>query len=431
MSDTVEINIADYVAMPTIYKLSNGAYGLSQLSDTTVDKGQASVSLIISTANEDRSRDIVVPSGLDTKNHRANPVVFLEHGLRGLPIPVGLAVDDKSQYTVYCDETQPHKPTRATTHFNQKSREAMEVFELIAEGYIRGGSIGFRPHVMEYRHTEPTPSRPYGGLLVKEAELVEYSHVIIPDHPEALVQAVSRKSFSAPVLKALTPYLPELPVQVAVPAPPPVEKKMADPVTAPESRYVPVQDTPTEPAGATSLRALHDRFIEQSQFLEGQLALQDNPAIKSMYTELLDDLNSKIALLHEEFKKQYPQSEPLDKGFSTAEQDKPAREVLKARVAVYHKTIDDLITKRLGKGHVSACMGAAGHLDTLSGHDKLDDVHKSACKYHSGVLKSLCEGKKDEDDDKEQKALQERLTKLQEAYDILVKSMPAPRYRLA
>lgn len=151
-----------------------------QLDSPSIDQSAMTVSSIITTEDVDRSGDIVVASGLDVAEHMRNPVVLLNHGL-GYQLPIGKAQDSAGAYTVIPGDGF----WRGTTYFSQSSKEAIQIFELIVEGILKGVSIGFIPdpdHV-DYR-TEKGISGGLGaiggplGLIIRKARLLEYSQVL-------------------------------------------------------------------------------------------------------------------------------------------------------------------------------------------------------------------------------------------------------------
>jgi hypothetical protein len=69
-----------------------------------VDEKAMSVQGILCTTRIDADGDMVEPAGLILDRHKANPIVCLNHNVRGLP--VARAVDKDGNYTVYVAKTQ-------------------------------------------------------------------------------------------------------------------------------------------------------------------------------------------------------------------------------------------------------------------------------------------------------------------------------------
>lgn len=192
--------------------LGGGRYGIRTKSARTdpsgIDRGRMTVPCTITTQDEDRSGDIVITGGIDLSDHRALPVVLVEHGLEaGLTFPIGKAEDDERRYTV-----EPGVGLlRAVTWFSQRSLVAEQVFDLVAEEILRGASIGFVPEVQE--------ERAGGGMLVKRCRLFEYTHCAVPDNPYALADRIGGgrlvgRPIDEALLKSLRAQLPPLKEQV-------------------------------------------------------------------------------------------------------------------------------------------------------------------------------------------------------------------------
>lgn len=137
-----------------------------------LQKDRPTASAIISSSNEDRDGDVVVPSGLVvTENYRKNPVVLPMHSH---DFPVGMAEKIKQtkqsiwakwQWLVDLEETG------AATY--QKLWDAH---------VLNCTSIGFLPMEWEPRSTKDG----MGGYTFTQWELLEFSPVVIPSNREAM-----------------------------------------------------------------------------------------------------------------------------------------------------------------------------------------------------------------------------------------------------
>lgn len=233
---------------------------------------EMSITSVWTTKARDRQGDIVIPDGVDTAEHRINPVILYHHG-KGPHLPIGKAEDPRGNYTgrVVGDRLI------GTTYFAQGNQFAEDVYKLAKQDILRGMSIGFEP---VEGHCKAIGSMPDDGgrppLQFDRSTLIEVSHTPIGVNREALTMAV-RKSYDGsaklhPVLvEGLEPYaLPRKPA-VTVPAfPKQVNKAMADTISgAPEG----VDDidmatgdlaegggdeTPTVAACYDAAQALHD-----------------------------------------------------------------------------------------------------------------------------------------------------------------------------
>lgn len=179
-----------------------GLLGLA-LSDALphTNAGKMSCRVVVSTGNVDRSNDVVVTKGIDLADHRRLPVVLLNHNR---DYPVGYAEDPMGHYTVRLDGDNR---LVAETYFSKSTKIGEQAFRLVETGVLRGASIGFLPvpGSVEKSHA--------GGRLFKAARLCEYSHLVLPDNPEAVVLAVEkgfdRKPLCPELLNILSPLVPE------------------------------------------------------------------------------------------------------------------------------------------------------------------------------------------------------------------------------
>lgn len=163
-----------------------------------VDEKNVSVSGILSTPTVDADGDSVNPAGGEFSRHRANPVVCLNHNIKGLPI--GRAEDPDGRYSVKAVDGQ----LVGTCYFSQSNATAMEVFGLYADGTLRGWSINFLP-----RKAKAMPTPPAGrkqGWRIDEWELLEFSAVTIPNNPDTVAQRIA-KGFSPGVDASLRAML--------------------------------------------------------------------------------------------------------------------------------------------------------------------------------------------------------------------------------
>lgn len=181
-----------------------------------VDTKKLLVPCTITTQDEDRERDIVVTAGIDTTYHRMNPVVLLDHGWTSKVYPaVARADDDAGNYQVTLDAGKG----RSVSRFSEKVADSYQTFALVAEGLLKGVSIGFRVLKAEYRKDHPDDYRGWPGLLIAQSELVEYSHCAIGVNPFALADKIGKgylggEKLTDSLWKSLAPLLPSLREQV-------------------------------------------------------------------------------------------------------------------------------------------------------------------------------------------------------------------------
>jgi len=134
------------------------------------DAQSRTVRYVLSTASPDRMRDTIDPAGWQLDNYRKNPVLLWGHDKK-LP-PIGRALDVRvvgSQlegvYEFAPADVNPFADT---------------VYQLAKAGYLPGGSVGFMPLTYEFNDTT-------GGIDFKTQELLEFSVVTVPAHPDALI----------------------------------------------------------------------------------------------------------------------------------------------------------------------------------------------------------------------------------------------------
>jgi hypothetical protein len=104
----------------------------------SADTGKQSATFVISTSTQDRDGDIMVPSGCQLEAYRKNPIVLWDH--QSDENPIGLSESD-GQLQVKIESNR----IVATCFFHCKTARSAETYTLVADGIIRGASIGFLP----------------------------------------------------------------------------------------------------------------------------------------------------------------------------------------------------------------------------------------------------------------------------------------------
>ena len=136
--------------------------------------GDDEVEVVMSTAALARDGHVLVPSGCDLTNYRANPIVLWSHNP---DFPVGNAED----ISVGSDKIS----ARIRFAPSGISPKADEVRGLMKTGVLRAVSVGFEPIEME----PLDPKKPRGGQRIATWELLELSPVSVPADPGAVVTA--------------------------------------------------------------------------------------------------------------------------------------------------------------------------------------------------------------------------------------------------
>src|ERR1051326_1437774 len=173
---------------PFSYELKN--LGISALDspptrEPSFDQNKMSATGVLATTRRDREGDVLEVDGIDTSNHRVNPISLLDHGLY-YPLPIGICADapKDGNYTV---EILPDLgECLQTTFFSQHSEVAEQVYHLYCEGILRANSIGYRPLAIE-----PIPADPVRGFKkgkhITRCELVESTWCGLPCNPDAVM----------------------------------------------------------------------------------------------------------------------------------------------------------------------------------------------------------------------------------------------------
>ena len=149
-----------------------------------VDPAAMALQSVITTIDQDRAGDIVVPAGLqNAAEYLKNPVVLWAHNRFTAP-PIG---------TCARLDVQPDRIV-AETKFAQGVPLDEDLFRLYEQGILRGWSIGFVPlkaKLLPERRGDP-PGYARRGLQIDEWSLLEYSAVPIPENPGALTVAIQK-----------------------------------------------------------------------------------------------------------------------------------------------------------------------------------------------------------------------------------------------
>lgn len=194
--------------------IAKDALGLSSkganLIDGSIDEGKAKASAIITSINQDREDDIVVPQGMDVSNYAANPVVLWDHAMceatnaQGIPEgKIGLGMSENADgLCVYVHEDH----IAADCYFHQKTNLSTQVCELVMKRLIRATSIGFKPRV-----ALPIPGTKKGHKFL-EAEMLEWSWAPVGVNADAITRAMSfgriaGEPIADPLAKSLSPFV--------------------------------------------------------------------------------------------------------------------------------------------------------------------------------------------------------------------------------
>lgn len=149
--------------------------------------GEFSIPWVLSDGSPDRMGDVISSDGWKLENYRKNNVVLWGHGGGGVldgDEPIGRAEN------VRAEKGRLIADIRFAV---DESDRAARKFRLANSGYIKAGSVGFRPLKVERVEDEDERKR-LGlgrfGVLYKEQELLEFSLVAVPANAHALQQSV-------------------------------------------------------------------------------------------------------------------------------------------------------------------------------------------------------------------------------------------------
>lgn len=222
------------------YKLADG-YGLDMTFTDQLDIDEKKMAVWISYADGNRRDgvgDLLVVEGIDESRHRKNPIHLFDHG-KSVTLPVGKVEDPETGR--YCGIIDPvTKCAKDLVYYYQgtglpgidKASEydhalfCQQVFHLLAQKFIRGGSIGYQ--VLQARELPPEPmyGTPKGLLLISVLKL-ESSTVVMPANADTVRKGlapdlrevlsmpyVCGKPLSPMLVKSLTPFASEKKAQL-------------------------------------------------------------------------------------------------------------------------------------------------------------------------------------------------------------------------
>lgn len=191
----------------------------------TIDEARMCVAVPFADGNRrDGVGDLLEVTGIRTERHRQNPISLFDHG-KHYQLPVALCEDPETgAYTVTIDPVA--KTATATMFFyqgkgGQLTREhkdahclfCEQLFHLVAQKFIRAGSIGYRI-IKAYDLAPNYDTGQLKGQHLLETELLEASVVVLPANQDTVRKAlalpsVCGKPLSPYLIKSLQPYVAE------------------------------------------------------------------------------------------------------------------------------------------------------------------------------------------------------------------------------
>lgn len=145
------------------------------------DDGSKAVVFVASTADADRSDDIIDQASWKLANYSKNPVILLDHDYEvGKVVATGKA---------YLEDGALHLEV---TKWASTAR-AIEAKALVDDDMVNAVSVGFRPGKATWRRNlasdHPAHQKEGYGLYFEDCELLEVSLVAVPANPNALAKA--------------------------------------------------------------------------------------------------------------------------------------------------------------------------------------------------------------------------------------------------
>lgn len=164
---------------------------VAELDKKSINEEERTVTIVVSSEIVDRDGDVVKVAGINLKNYKKNPVVLWGHNSWSFPIAQAteISVDINKKQII------------ATAKFAE-TKEALELWGLVKDRFVRAVSIGFMP--LESRLAGKHDKEVYGekvNRIINKAELFELSFTNIPSNTEAIVTAVHKGQMTSDIAK--------------------------------------------------------------------------------------------------------------------------------------------------------------------------------------------------------------------------------------
>lgn len=173
------------------------------------DDAAVSSQFVISTNDEDREGDVILPMGIGLDQYRLNPTVLWMHGLGGYPLPLGSS-EGPGGLAIRLTESKAY----GTCYYDQKSPFAMQVYDLVRRGLIRGASVKLIPDRGAVEKLGPRRGEGRGPILVRSGQLIEWSVCPVGVNPYAIKAELGKGLIDGVAIvpelaKCLAPYAAE------------------------------------------------------------------------------------------------------------------------------------------------------------------------------------------------------------------------------
>ena len=152
-------------------------------------------SAVITSETIDRDGEVLIPSGMNSKEFERNPTLFWNHDYAE---PVGKAVGHlkRKEREIVADFVFAKRPDGYAGEFFPEVAAA-----LVAQGIVSGVSVGYVPEEGGVRMATDIDRKKYGGSVSRifsRWKLLEVSLAPLQANPEALITAV-RKGLCSPI----------------------------------------------------------------------------------------------------------------------------------------------------------------------------------------------------------------------------------------
>jgi ATPase family associated with various cellular activities (AAA) len=212
------ISVSDAIARYACV-VKDGTLGMPSYASaiaTEADDTEFSVPFVVTTLQEDRDGDVVVPMGCQLDNFKHNPICYFGHQqYQHLPFPIAKCKSPDGRLTVFPEENR----IRAVMYFDRNDSDAVKVYQKVRDGFLNATSIAFVPIAAERRdreaekgiyenraHTHSSPMTPVGWIF-RSYDLTEISVVGVPANAGAIRDWLDTdKELSPRLQKSLTPY---------------------------------------------------------------------------------------------------------------------------------------------------------------------------------------------------------------------------------
>src|SRR4051794_251088 len=154
-----------------------------------VNREQRTVDIVASDFSLDNHGTRIDPAGWDVEQFKRNPVICLQHDSWGHSASSGLPIANAIPETVRIENGKLVMRIR----FPEKDKFPLadQVFELVADGFLRGISVGFDPQ--EYEEVEEDVDGFKKRVVVyRKQKLLECSLVTIPSNDNGMVQRAAK-----------------------------------------------------------------------------------------------------------------------------------------------------------------------------------------------------------------------------------------------